>query len=60
MKAIITSAHGSAEIIKVDQVAKPSAKANELLIRIHASSLTKADTMMRTGKAYVGRLMIAA
>lgn len=60
MKAVITTAYGEAEIFKVDQVGKPSAKANELLICIHASSLTKADTMMRTGKAYVGRLMIAA
>ncbi|MCB2207850.1 MAG: NAD(P)-dependent alcohol dehydrogenase [Bacteroidetes bacterium] len=58
MKAIITTAYGSPEIFKVDNVAKPTAKPNEILVRIHASSVTKADTMMRTGKPYIGRLMI--
>mgnify|MGYP000669316180 CR=1 FL=1 len=58
MKAIITTAYGSPEIFTVDKVAKPTAKPNEVLIRIHASSVTKADTMMRTGKPYVGRLML--
>jgi NADPH:quinone reductase-like Zn-dependent oxidoreductase len=58
MKAIITTAYGSPAIFKLDNVAKPDAKSNEILIRIHASSVTKADTMMRTGKPYIGRLML--
>lgn len=58
MKAIITRGYGSAEIFKMDNVAKPRAKRNELLIHIHASAVTKADTMMRTGKPYIGRLML--
>ncbi|MCB9244788.1 MAG: NAD(P)-dependent alcohol dehydrogenase [Flavobacteriales bacterium] len=58
MRAIITTAYGSPEIFKLDNIAKPEPKANEILIRIHASSVTKADTMMRTGKPYIGRLMI--
>tara|TARA_R110002049_G_scaffold93484_6_gene231081 strand:+ start:209 stop:1186 length:978 start_codon:yes stop_codon:yes gene_type:complete len=58
MKAIITTGYGSPEVFKVDDVAKPTAKPDELLIRIHASSVTKADTMMRTGKPYIGRLML--
>lgn len=58
MKAIITTAYGSPDIFKLDNVAKPEAKLNEILIRIHASSVTKADTMMRTGKPYIGRFML--
>lgn len=58
MRAIITTAYGSPEIFKVNNVAKPTAKPDEILIRIHASSVTKADTMMRTGKPYIGRLML--
>ncbi len=58
MKAIITTAYGSPDIFKVGQMEKPIAKPNEILIQIHASSVTKADTMMRTGKPYIGRLMI--
>ncbi|MGB0428942.1 MAG: NAD(P)-dependent alcohol dehydrogenase [Bacteroidia bacterium] len=58
MNAVITTAYGSPEIFKADRVAKPTAKPNEILVKIHASSVTKADTMMRTGKPYIGRLMI--
>jgi NADPH:quinone reductase-like Zn-dependent oxidoreductase len=58
MKAIITTGYGSAEVFKMDNVAKPAAKPNEILVRIHASSVSKADTMMRTGKPYIGRLML--
>ncbi len=58
MKAIITTGYGSPEIFKIDTVSKPTAKPNELLIRNYASSVTKADTMMRTGKPYIGRLFM--
>ncbi|MCR9153977.1 MAG: hypothetical protein NXI09_07710 [Bacteroidetes bacterium] len=57
MKAIITIAYGEEEIFKVDLVAKSSAKANELLIQFHASTINKADNMMSTSKPYVGRLI---
>jgi NADPH:quinone reductase-like Zn-dependent oxidoreductase len=58
MKAIITTAYGSADVFKLDNVATPTAKPNEILVKIHASSVTKADTMMRTGKPYIGRLFL--
>lgn len=56
MKAMITTSYGSPEVFKVENVEKPVAKPNEILIRIHASSVTKADTMMRTGSPIIGRL----
>ena len=58
MKAIITTAYGSPEVFKLENVEKPTVKQGEILIRIHASSITRADTMMRTGKPYIGRLML--
>lgn len=58
MKAVITTGYGSPEVFKLDQVAKPSPKENEVLVRIYASSVTKADSMMRTGKPYIGRLFL--
>ncbi len=58
MKAIITTGYGSPEVFKLDKVAKPTTKSNEILVRIYASSVTKADTMMRTGKPYLGRLIL--
>ena len=58
MKAIITTGYGSTDIFKLKLVQQPVPKANEILVKIHASSVTKADTMMRTGKPYIGRLML--
>lgn len=58
MKAIITTAYGSPDVFKLDQVAKPTPKPNEVLVKIRTASVTKADTMMRTGKPYIGRLML--
>jgi len=56
MNAMITTGYGSPEVFQFSKVAKPIAKANEILVRIQASSVTTADTMMRTGKPYIGRL----
>jgi len=56
MKAIIINAYGGPEVLKIQQVEKPTPKSNEILIRIEASSVTRASTMMRTGTPYFGRL----
>ncbi|MCB0662466.1 MAG: NAD(P)-dependent alcohol dehydrogenase [Saprospiraceae bacterium] len=58
MKGVITTAYGSPEVFKYEEVSKPTPKPNEILVKIHASSITTADTMMRTGKPYIGRLML--
>lgn len=58
MKAIRYSEYGSAEVLTVVETHKPTPKANELLIRIKAASVTRADTMMRKGAPYLGRLML--
>ena len=57
MKAIVATAYGTPDVLELKQVAKPHPQPNEILIRIHASSATTADGMMRTGKPYLGRLM---
>lgn len=56
MKAMITTSYGSPDVFKLENVAKPLPTPNQMLIKIHASSVTKADTMMRTGKPFIGRL----
>ncbi len=56
MKAIIVNAYGGPEVLNVENTAKPSPKSNEVLIKIEATSVTKAATMMRTGTPYFGRL----
>jgi len=58
MKTIITTKYGAPEVLKVIETTKPLPKENEILIKIKASSVTAADSMMRKGKPYYGRLFI--
>ena len=58
MHAAIMTGYGSPEVIKFKEVAMPQPKANEVLVKVHASSATRADTMMRTGKPYFARLFV--
>jgi NADPH:quinone reductase-like Zn-dependent oxidoreductase len=57
MKAIIATGYGSPEVLKFGEVTMPAVQEHEILVRIHASNVTRADTMMRTGKPYIGRLI---
>ncbi|MFY0688273.1 MAG: NAD(P)-dependent alcohol dehydrogenase [Cyclobacteriaceae bacterium] len=56
MKAMVAMGYGGPEVYQLQEVAKPQPKANEVLVKVMAASVTTADTMMRTGKPYIGRL----
>ena len=56
MKAIVVTRYGSPDVLQLMRVDKPIPKENEVLVKVYASSATQADSMMRTGKPYIGRL----
>ncbi|MFT5835109.1 MAG: NADPH:quinone reductase-like Zn-dependent oxidoreductase [Cognaticolwellia sp.] len=58
MKAVVYTEYGAPKVLKVKNIEKPTPKANEILIKIKASSVARADAMMRTGKPYIGRLFL--
>lgn len=62
MKAIICETYGSIDAIKIAEIKTPSPKSNEILIRVHASSVTTADWRIRTqtmpfGFGFLGRMI---
>lgn len=57
MNAIIANGYGGPEVFEFTQVEKPIAKENEVIVKVYASSATRADGMIRSGKPYFGRLM---
>lgn len=58
MKAIVTTKYGSPEVLQLTEIEKPTPKKNEVLIKINSTTVTAADTMMRKGSPYLGRLYL--
>jgi len=62
MKAAVYTEYGSPEVVSIQTVAKPVPKKNEVLIRIHATSVNSGDMRARaldmpTGFGLIGRLV---
>src|SRR4051812_30843034 len=58
MKAIICTKYGSAEVLQIKEVEKPCCRENEVHIKVHATSVTAADCMMRRGDSPGSRLIL--
>jgi NADPH:quinone reductase-like Zn-dependent oxidoreductase len=48
MKAVVYKKYGSTDVLYVQEVEKPTPKDNEILIKVHAAEVTKADCEMRS------------
>ena len=53
MRAIIWTAYGPPEVLQLQEVAKPVPKDNEVLIKIHAASITTGDCEQRNLKLQI-------
>jgi NADPH:quinone reductase-like Zn-dependent oxidoreductase len=51
MKAIVYTKYGSPDVLQLQEVARPAPKDNEVLIRVHATSVNFGDTMARNFRA---------
>ena len=56
MKAIVYTKYGSPEVLRLEEVEKPTPEADEVLIRIHAAALTAGDVIVVKGKPFITRL----
>jgi NADPH:quinone reductase-like Zn-dependent oxidoreductase len=55
MQAIVYRQYGDAEVLKLEQVAKPTPAANELLIKVHDAALNPLDWHFMHGTPYLVR-----
>jgi len=56
MKAIRVTAHGGPEVLKLEEVPKPSPAADQVLIRIQAVGVNPVDTYIRAGAYSISNL----
>jgi NADPH:quinone reductase-like Zn-dependent oxidoreductase len=58
MKAIVYKEYGPPEVLQLVEVEKPTPREDEVCIRICATSVTAADTMMRRGDTFLSRIIL--
>jgi NADPH:quinone reductase-like Zn-dependent oxidoreductase len=58
MKAIVINAYGSPDLLELKEVAVPSIKDNEVLVRVHAASLNAGDVFALRGSPWLIRLSV--
>lgn len=58
MKAITRTKYGSPEVLEVREIPKPVPKDNELLVRVHATTVNRTDCGILTGKPYLIRAFV--
>lgn len=48
MKAAVYTTYGGSEVLHIEEVEKPAPKGDEVLVRVHATTVTIGDTRMRS------------
>lgn len=56
MKAIVYRCYGPPDVLKVEDVEKPTAADNEVLVKVHAASVNPADWHRMRGTPYIVRV----
>lgn len=55
MKAAIYTKYGPPEVVKIEEISKPVAKDNEVLIKVHASTVNRTDCGFRSANYFISR-----
>ena len=57
MRAVVHDRYGPPEVLRVDEVERPTPGDDEVLVKIRATSVTRSDAHLRAGTPFVQRFM---
>lgn len=55
MKAVVHDRYGPPDVLRIEDVERPVPKADEVLVRVRATTVTRSDCGWRSGKPFVSR-----
>jgi NADPH:quinone reductase-like Zn-dependent oxidoreductase len=57
MKAAVHTSYGAPDVVRIAEVDKPAPKDNELLVRVHATTVNRTDCGFRAARPFFVRLL---
>ena len=58
MRAVVHDRYGPPEVLRVDEVERPVPNDDEVLVRVHATTVTRTDCHMRAARPFIWRFML--
>jgi NADPH:quinone reductase-like Zn-dependent oxidoreductase len=57
MRAVVHDRYGPPEVLRLEEVERPVPKDDEVLIKVHASTVNRTDTGLRSAEYFISRLV---
>ena len=56
MRAAVRTSYGPPDVVRISAVEKPAAKDNQVLVKVHATTVNRTDCGFRAGRPFFTRL----
>ena len=57
MRAAVRTSYGPPDVVRIAEVDQPTARDNEVLVKVHATTVNRTDSGFRAGRPFFVRLL---